>query len=170
MDLFGQERQGSAFLSACGLYRYSLRRIIDPAISKTCAFIMLNPSTADEVKNDPTIERCERRARSMGFGGLRVVNLFAFRATNPKVMLAHSDPIGPENDHYIDDACRDAGMIVAAWGNHGTALQRGPRIMLMAMEKGYTLHALRVSKTGQPYHPLYVPYDVQPRRWAGGAA
>merc|ERR1711969_489282 len=86
-----------AVYSDCERYRYSLTRVWNPAGDKAL-FVMLNPSTATEVQNDPTVERCERRARTLGFGAFRVTNIFAYRATDPKVMRAQDAPTGPEND------------------------------------------------------------------------
>ncbi len=90
----------TAEYSDCERYRYRLTRIWDPDGEKAL-FIMLNPSTATEVQNDPTVERCERRARALGFGAFRVTNIFAWRATDPKDMRAAPDPVGPANDDAI---------------------------------------------------------------------
>lgn len=109
-----------ATISECGRYRYDLGRTwVEPgdALADTyCTFIMLNPSTADGTQDDPTICRCINFAKSWGMGGLMVVNLFAWRATKPDDLLRAADPIGPENDRYIDEACRMAQFVVAAWG------------------------------------------------------
>lgn len=102
--------------SDCEKYRYDLTRVWDEN-GKRVMFLMLNPSTATEVQNDPTVERCERRARTLGYGAFRVCNIFAYRATDPKVMRSAADPVGPENDQAIRDAI-DWQMI---W------LQRGVR-------------------------------------------
>src|SRR3954454_21911255 len=91
--------RGSAVFSKCNRYRYRLDRIWDEA-RPPLAFGMLNPSTADHERNDATIERCERRARALGFGSLIVWNLFAFRSTKPSTLKAQDDPIGPKNDLF----------------------------------------------------------------------
>ena len=125
---------------------------------------MLNPSTATEAANDPTIERCERRSRAMGFGALDVVNLFAFRATRPADLHAAADPVGPDCDRVLLEAAGQAGLIVAGWGVHGA---RGGRDRQVAqMLTGFAVACLGTTKAGQPRHPLYVGYAEGPRRWA----
>ena len=113
-----------ALFSNCERYRYLLTRVWAPG-GKKALFVMLNPSTADEMKNDPTVERCERRARAMGFGAFRVCNIFAYRATDPRNMRAQQDPIGPGNDEAIRESCLWADRVVCAWGTHGEFLQNG---------------------------------------------
>ena len=93
-----------AVYSECERYRYSLTRIWDQT-GQRVMFVMLNPSTATEVQNDPTVERCERRARALGFGGFRVTNIFAWRDTDPRQMRAAADPVGPGNDAAILEGC-----------------------------------------------------------------
>lgn len=151
-----------AIYSNCEAYRYSLSRSWDRD-GKRVFFIMLNPSTATEVQNDPTVERCERRARALGFGGFRVANIFAWRDTDPRKMRAATDPIGPENDQSILDGCDWADMIVCAWGTHGEHLNRGSQVAEMLQNK--TLFHLGLSKHGHPKHPLYIAYSVQPIPW-----
>jgi hypothetical protein len=113
-----------AIYSDCERYRYALTRIWEPS-GKRALFIMLNPSTATEVQNDPTVERCERRARVLGFGSFRVTNIFAWRDTDPRNMRAAADPIGPENDATILKGCDWADQIICGWGSHGAHLGRG---------------------------------------------
>lgn len=115
MNIF--EGSGAAF-SGNREYRYRLWRTWDSA-TLPALFILLNPSTADETKNDPTVERCERRARTMGFGGLVVANLFALRSTDPKALYSHPDPVGEINDLAILSAAVNAGIIICGWGRHG---------------------------------------------------
>lgn len=155
--------------SACERYRYVLSRIWDPA-GPRALFVMLNPSTATEVQNDPTVERCERRARALGFGGFRVANIFAFRATDPQVMRAQADPIGPGNDAAIleaaDWACQAAGgKIICAWGSHGTHLDRGAQVEALLRATGQPLWHLGLTQAGQPRHPLYIAYAHLPALW-----
>ena len=125
-----------------------------------CNFLMLNPSTADEVANDPTVERCERRARAWGYRSLIVTNLFAWRSTDPRGMLTAADPVGPENDAAILSAAEGSELVVCAWGNHGKHLGRAATV------RGLIGHlspkCLRVAKTGEPCHPLYLPYELEP--------
>lgn len=146
-------------------YRYSLWRLWEP--SKLFAvFVMLNPSTADEVKNDPTVERCERRARALGFGGLTVVNIFALRSTDPKALYKAADPVGERNDAEIRNACVAAGMVVCAWGNHGGLYGRGRFVLDLLAEDRVKPYHLGITGQGQPRHPLYVPYSVQLKPFA----
>ncbi len=126
--------------------------------------VMLNPSTADEYANDPTVERCERRARMLGFDGLIVVNLFAWRATDPADMLAAAEPAGMENDETILACAARAAMIICAWGKDGG--HRGRDGEVTKLLASYCLYALKVSdKTGMPWHPLYLKYELQPTVW-----
>jgi len=158
-------RQSWAVYSDCERYRYSLRREWDGGAGRV-TFVMLNPSTATEVQNDPTVERCERRARAMGYSAFQVVNIFAFRATDPADMRRAGDPIGPENDAAIVQAAAWADCIICAWGTHGAHMERGARVMQMLRQKGHQLHHLGLAKGGAPKHPLYISYGVQPMEWA----
>lgn len=153
-----------AVYSNCERYRYSLTRVWD-AQAPRVAFVMLNPSTATEEANDPTIERCEQRARRLGFGGFRAVNIFALRATDPRNMRASSDPEGPDNPQALDAAARWADVLVAAWGVHGEHLGQGPIVATQLREQGHTLYHLGLTKAGHPRHPLYLSYQVQPEPW-----
>ncbi len=156
------EQRGATF-SPCGRYRTRLWRIWGdqpPAV-----FCMLNPSTADETSNDPTVERCERRARATGFGGLQVVNLFALRSTDPRALYSEIDPIGPGNDEAILDACAGAGIVVCAWGAHGKFRARGNWVRDLLYDAGARPHVLALNRDGTPKHPLYVGYNVQPTPW-----
>jgi hypothetical protein len=152
-----------AVYSDCERYRYLLTRVWAPG--PKALFVMLNPSTATEVQNDPTVERCERRARALGFGAFRVANIFAFRATDPKVMRAEADPVGPQNDAAIMDSLPWADAVVCAWGNHGLHLDRGRQVEAMLRTEGARLAHLGLTGQGQPRHPLYVGYDRQPEPW-----
>jgi hypothetical protein len=161
--------KGSAIFSADGIYRYELRRVWNPKRPPYCA-IMLNPSTADARKNDPTVHRQIKRANLMGFGSLIVLNAGAGRNTDPKKWAAMEDPIGPQNFAVIKrvfEEVRDRnGIIVAGWGNNaGRALEQ--RIMRIAQSVGVVLHCLGVTSTGSPVHPLYVSYEKEPERWLG---
>ena len=144
-------------------YRYALTR--NWAAGERVLFVMLNPSTATEVQNDPTVERCERRARALGFGGFAVANIFAFRATDPRVMRAEPDPVGPANDAILLDLAAKADRIICAWGSHGAHLNRGTTVRTLLRTTGRTLFHLGLTVAGQPKHPLYIGYDQQPRLW-----
>lgn len=153
-----------AVFSRCGAFRYELGRVWDTGAA-ALAFVMLNPSTADETRNDPTVERCERRARATGFGGVIVVNLFAFRATDPGDMRRAADPIGPSNDRVLETRLPAKSIVVCAWGTHGAYLQRGAQVEALLRRKGHLLHHLGLSRAGHPKHPLYIPYSVEPMPW-----
>lgn len=152
-----------AVYSDCEQYRYTLTRTW--AAGSRALFVMLNPSTATEIQNDPTVERCERRARTLGHGAFRVANIFAFRATDPRVMRAVADPVGPDNDTAILDSVDWADVILCAWGNHGLHLDRGEQVARLLRQTGAPLYHLGLTGQGQPGHPLYIAYDRQPRLW-----
>lgn len=128
-------------------------------------FLMLNPSTADEHKNDPTVERCCRRAVAWGYGGLIVTNLFAWRSTDPRALKKVDRPIGsPANDFHIMAAALDSARVICAWGIHGTIANRAAMVTAMLRRERVRLYALRLTKHGQPEHPLYIPYG-DPVHW-----
>ena len=149
-----------AVLSADGKYRYRLWRTIGPGPMGTVVFVMLNPSTSDASADDPTICKCRGYARSWGFQRLEVVNLFAWRATNPKELPEVDDPIGPENDRAILGRCTGAEWVIAAWGSDKFATARARDVTRMLTGAGIYLRCLRRSKDGNPWHPLYVPYGM----------
>lgn len=157
-------RASVAVYSPCEQFRYSLTRVWDETAARV-TFIMLNPSTATEIQNDPTVERCERRARAMGYGAFQVVNIFAYRATDPKDMRRAPDPIGPKNDAAILSAAQWGGVVICAWGTHGAHLDRGAQVETLLRAKGAALHHLGLTKDGAPKHPLYIGYDVLPMAW-----
>ncbi|MER5170680.1 DUF1643 domain-containing protein [Thioclava sp. GXIMD2076] len=149
-------------------FRYLLTRVWDPK-GPRALFIMLNPSTATEVQNDPTVERCERRARVLGFGAFRVTNIFAYRATDPKVMRAQPDPVGPENDRAIleslDWVSGPEDRVICAWGAHGAHLGRGAVVEALLRGADRPLYHLGLTQAGAPKHPLYISYAQQPVLW-----
>ncbi|WP_028003193.1 DUF1643 domain-containing protein [Sinorhizobium meliloti] len=161
VDLF-EEVTVTASLSACRTYRYRLDRVWSEAEPKV-AFIMLNPSTADEQKDDPTIRRCIGFAKSWGYGGIVVGNLFALRSTDPKALYTHADPIGPDNDKYLWDIANDCHQVIAAWGTHGALNNRGHEVAHML--NGTNLSALKVTAGGFPGHPLYIAASTQPKAY-----
>jgi hypothetical protein len=149
--------KADAKLSDCRNYRFALWRTWDD--SKHFAMIIgLNPSTADEVNDDPTLTRCINFAKSWGYGGVCMTNLFAYRATDPKDMKSQKDPIGAENDIWLNKLANDAGIVVAAWGNDGRYLNRSN----MVVEMLPNLHYLKMNKSGEPAHPLYLKADLIP--------
>lgn len=156
-------RRSWAAYSPCMQYRYGLsRRWGSGAV---LLYVMLNPSTATERANDPTIERCERRARQLGFAGLGVVNLFAFRATRPQDLKRADDATGPLNDAAIRAAALRADQVLCAWGVHGDHLGRGDQVRELLRGLGRPLLHLGLTKAGAPRHPLYVSYSHQPALW-----
>jgi hypothetical protein len=148
--------ESGATFSACRRWRYLLWRRWD-ASKPVANFLMLNPSTADEVKLDPTCARARDFAERWGFGALLVTNIFAFRNTSPEQMKAAADPVGPGNDAAIVRAARRSALVVCAWGNHGLFLGRSSRVKTLLEKKKIQLHALRVNAGGEPAHPLYLP-------------
>jgi hypothetical protein len=155
-----------AVYSPCLRYRYVLTREWDRA-ARRVLFVMLNPSTATELQNDPTVERCERRARALGFGAMRVTNIFAFRATDPKVMRAEADPVGPDNDAAIMQSATlwRPDRVICAWGTHGAHQNRGTVVTDLLRKTGVGLWHLGLNAGGAPRHPLYIGYDRQPEPW-----
>jgi hypothetical protein len=134
---------------------------------KSCLFIMLNPSTADGNTDDPTIRRCVSFAKQWYFERLEVVNLFAYRATNPKELLAlngSDDPVGTDNQHFIERAVAHAGLVVCAWGEHGTHLGQDETVRGWLWDKRLPHMALGFTKSGQPRHPLYVKSTAELQR------
>lgn len=144
-------------ISPCRRFRYALWREWDEALSRL-AFIGLNPSTADGEFDDPTIRRCLGFARSWGFGSLAMLNLFALRSTDPGVLQTTEDPVGPDNDLWIESEAGLATMVIAAWGVRGSHLQRASEILPRLSD----VHVLGLTKGGQPRHPLYVPGAQRP--------
>lgn len=146
-----------------GEYRYLLWRSWRPA-EPHALFVMLNPSTADATEDDPTIRRCVAFARDWGHGGLVVANLFSLRATDPRELRGHIDPIGPRTDETLRRAAKTAGVVVAAWGCGGHLLHRN--LAVARLLRGIApLHHLRLTKHGDPSHPLYLPKSLTPTPW-----
>lgn len=160
--LLQDNRRGAKF-SDCREYRYRLWRTWDVG-KPTLAFVMLNPSTADEVKNDPTVRRCIGYAKDWGYGTLVVGNIFALRSTDPQGLYEHDDPVGPENDEHLREIVSEADKVVAAWGSHGEYQGRGREVAEMLEGE---LVALDTTKAGQPNHPLYQPKDTEPEPYTG---
>lgn len=161
-------RSSGAAFSPCRRYRYILWRRFNPKPNPSlCCFVMLNPSTADENENDPTVERCERRARAMGYDGLVVLNCYAIRGTNPKILRQVQEPIGIENDLMIRMTAATAGIVICAWGQHAKYLGRGAAVEKILRDVRQPIYKLKLSKCGTyPVHPLYQPYALQPTEWA----
>ncbi|MES2737248.1 MAG: DUF1643 domain-containing protein [Verrucomicrobiota bacterium] len=157
-DLFPElPAPSTAVLSSCRLYRYELWRRWD-ASKPHVLFIGLNPSTADETTDDPTIRKCVTYAKTWGYGALCMANLFAWRATDPDEMKIVSDPIGPENDATLVRLSKEAPLTVVAWGNHGTHLSRSASVLGMLGN----VHCLHRTKEDQPGHPLFLSANLAP--------
>lgn len=151
-----------ALLSPCGWYRYALWRIWNKQLP-TLGFILLNPSTADAVIDDPTIARCCERARLLGFGGIYVVNLFAVRATNPEDIYTAPNPVGPDNDRWIRYYMTMCHKVVCGWGKHGSYCGRAKEVLALFadLQKHFELlYALNINADGTPTHPLYLSYQA----------
>lgn len=151
-----------AQISNEGNYRYRLWRRWDET-KPYVGFLMLNPSTADARCDDRTIRKCIRFAQSWGFGGIEVCNLFAWRAQNPSEIKHVADPIGDRNDAAIEVLFAKVPMVVAAWGNDGNYLERSA---IVAKKYAGRLHILKLNKSGEPSHPLFLPGDTEPIPWA----
>jgi len=152
-------RYSKAHFSKSKIYRYYLERRWGGKSS--LMVIGLNPSTADAIKNDPTVTRCINFAKTWGYGGLYMMNLFAIRSTDPKGMFTHPKPIGIENDKWlVKIACRSR-LILCAWGNHGFHLDRD--ISVQELLKNKKLYCLEKNVTGTPKHPLYCKADLLPK-------
>lgn len=151
---------------AADVYRYVLHRRWDDRLPRV-AFVMLNPSTADETHDDPTIRRCTAFARRWRFGSLEVVNLYAYRATRPADLWAANAPIGPQNDRYLQRAAARADRVVLAWGNGGGRAGRGAAVAQM-LGRIRPLSCLGLTRLGQPRHPLYARRETSPGRFHVG--
>jgi len=146
-------------LSPCRQYRNCLWRQWDVVQQSYAMFVGLNPSTADEVKDDRTIGRCVDFSKQWGYGALCMVNLFAYRATKPETMKRHASPVGEENDRWLAELVKEAGIVIAAWGANGTHMQRDQTVMHLLAGK---LSCLGRTNGGHPKHPLYVRADAKP--------
>lgn len=160
---------GEALHSLCGRYRYALARTWEPRAA-ALVVIGLNPSIADAETGDPTATRIEVRARSLGYGGFVIVNLFAYVSTDPAGLrgpaaIEAGGPIGPRNDAVLEHFMRQ-GHVLAGWGTHGGLLGRDASVRARLRDLGAEVYALAVTKDGHPGHPLYLPYKLPLVRWA----
>ena len=161
---------GGAIFSEDRRYRYYLRRRAGGVeAAGECAFLMLNPSTADEVEDDATIRRCTGYARSWGYAWLNVVNLSPFRSPYPKILLAAGpDPaeVWDANLEVIEAVARASDVLVAAYGNDGEAEHRGERVLTKLRALGLAVACLRETLAGHPYHPVRQGADLRPVPYA----
>ena len=151
------ESDNGAVFSRCRTWRYTLWRIWDRSLP-SLQVIGLNPSTATETTNDPTVRKCIGFAHRWGFGSLLMTNAFAYRSKNPQVLYTLPDPIGPDNDYWLQEIAQRAGLRLAAWGNHGSLMDRDKQILALIPN----LHHLGLTKFDRPKHPLYLPYTTLP--------
>lgn len=161
--LFSENQSGATF-SPCRTWRYALWRTWDESAG-LMGFIGLNPSTADEKVNDPTIRRCIGFAMTRRLGGIIMLNAFAFRATDPDVMKAASDPVGPGNNEAIRDYAAKCCVLVACWGAHGSFLNRHEAIKRILSGQDRPIRCFGLTKGGQPKHPLYLPGTAELVDW-----
>jgi len=158
-------QQSTAQYSDCENYRYFLRRNWDSDKPVIC-FLMLNPSTATEIDNDPTIERCQRRAMTMGYGSMIIVNLFPYRMTDSKLLHTVDDLHGDITlaNEKIVDAVTESDMTVCGWGSHALALPRAKEVIAMLKDANVSerVMCLQVNQDGNPQHPLYIKYSQKP--------
>lgn len=147
--------------SPCRRYRYTLEHDIDLLFvgePRRVMWIGLNPSTADENKLDPTLRRVRKFSAAWGFTSFVITNLFSFRATAPDDMKAEADPVGPDNDHWLEVTAMACEKVVACWGTHGQHVGREVAVMnLLGVER---LSCLALNAGGSPKHPLYVAGDT----------
>lgn len=148
-----------AQFSSCRKYRYALWRTWQEHEGHVM-FIGLNPSTADETKDDPTIRRCIGYAKSWGFGGIYMLNIFAYRATRPRELNNIGDPIGSENNRYLQMHLDVASLNIACWGNHGAYMNRGLEVIELLGKTN--LSCLGITAEGHPKHPLYLRRELKP--------
>jgi len=151
----------NATFSSSRAYRYSLSRIWDKK-KKYVLFIGLNPSTANEEVDDPTIRRCGNYAKNWGYGGFMMVNLFAYRTTLTSNLKKVKYPVGKDNDKYIVKLSKKADITVAAWGNNGNLYSRDKKVLSLIPN----LMCLKVNKSGQPAHPLYLNKNLKLTKFA----
>lgn len=153
----------AATMSPCGAYRYSLSRLWGEGDIPGVTFVMLNPSTADALQDDPTIRRCIGFAKREGFDSLDVVNLFGLRSTRPQGLLASPDPVGPGNMEMVEAIFMDSSLIIAGWGSF-KGLNLRPQIEAI-LALGHPLKCLGTNTDGMPKHPLYLPSDTPLQDW-----
>lgn len=156
-----KDTKKTAAFSRCNRYRYRLERAWDKRISRqsTVAFVGLNPSTADANKDDPTIRKCTAYAQRWQYKKLIMVNLFAWRATDPIDLLAADEPIGKLNNRHLDEAIAQSALVLACWGEHGTLLNRSAEFRQQYARR---LYCLKTNASGEPTHPLYLPATLRP--------
>lgn len=172
MKTVGTHESGAIF-SEDRKYRTRLWRCWNESLPRAL-FCLLNPSIADDVQNDATVERQTRRIKNwilptgQYFGAIEIINVFALRSTDPRALYDEVDPVGPDNDFAIAEAVRltqgTGGIVICGWGQHAVKLGRVPRVLEILKDTGAQLHAFKLSDD-VPHHPLYIGYDVMPKTW-----
>lgn len=157
--LFPEPKPWAVF-SSCTLYRYVLAWPTGVDDARFVLFILANPSTATEDQTDPTVARCIAYARRWGFGWCRVVNVRAWRETNPALVPPDPIAVGPANVEHVLAQARAAALVVCGWGKLGGVL--GPPMLRVLRATGITPHALKLNRDGSPAHPLYLRADAVP--------
>lgn len=153
-----------AIISKCDQFRYVLTRG-DVQYGRPLMFVMLNPSTADALTDDPTIRRCQGFAKDWGYDSIIIGNLYAFRTKSPAVLKEEGYLVGPDCDNLLSTWASKAETVVCAWGNHGQP-KRIQQVVKILTEAGHPeLFCLGTNKSGSPKHPLYIPKDMKPRVW-----
>ena len=167
-DFIDWRLPSGATFSECRRYRHTLWRTTGDCQfgnERICCIIMLNPSTADQSTDDPTIRRCRGFARDWAYGRLAVINLFDFRATEPAELKKAEKPCSDQNDTVILTVAKASDLVVCAWGTHGEYLDRGSRVAKALRAAGVNLHLLAPTKMQLPRHPLYLKRVLQPIPW-----
>jgi hypothetical protein len=152
--------QGSAVFSPCRTWRYALARRWAPD-GQPVMFVALNPSTADETLDDPTVRRCIGFAKRWGFPAMLMLNAFALRSTDPRALYSAADPVGPENDTWLLAMRQTAARCVVCWGAHGALLDRGTEVVQLVAP----VFSFGFTKDGFPKHPLYLPNNADLVEW-----
>lgn len=167
MKLEQQTIKKGAVIDPSGLYRYLLWREWQ-AFGPKVTFIMLNPSQADAIADDPTIRRCIGLAQRWGYGAMNVVNLFGYRTAHPMELQRVGDPVGPDNDRHLQSAVEQAQSVILAWGNQGILGDRNQDV-LQQLSGPRPLYCLGITKAGHPRHPLYLRNTVIPMAYPRSA-
>lgn len=151
-----------AIYTDCEQYRFILTRKWSKTGQRHIAFIGLNPSTATEYQNDPTVARCINYAKAWGYDSMTMLNAFGYRSTDPKGLKSVADPNGKGNDRYILKECRTADFILLCWGTHAALNNRSEELLKKLRTLDKPLHCLKLTQAGLPSHPLYLRKDLKP--------
>jgi hypothetical protein len=159
--------RAGALFSEDRLYRYHLWRTFSEVGLDRIVVVMLNPSLADDDRDDPTVARLSERCRRWGYGRLDVVNLYALISPKPAALLRHPDPVGPENDRYIREVVAGASRLLVAWGSSLPNVERSRAVLslLRQIPDKPPVECLGCNEDKQPTHPLFLSYDVKPRAY-----